>query len=434
MSGVTIGFIGFAMLFALLALGLPIGVGMGVIGIGGMWYLISASAAYSKMAIPPFETVANYGFAVVPLFILMAQVVFVSGMGKDLYNLAAKWLGHKPGGVAMASVAGCAGFAAVSASSMATAATMGLVALPEMKRLKYDHALATGCVAAGGSIGILIPPSALLIIYGILTESSIGKLFIAGIIPGILEALFYIATIYILCKLNPSLGPQGERYTFKERILAFRGCIELILLIILVLAGITIGWFTPTEAGAVGAFGAIIFSSIRGRINWAKLKIAFFDAMKTSGMIYGILIGAFILNYFLAVTRIPFIVSEYVAGLPFPPLGVLGLIMTLYLLLGCVLDGAAMMLLTIPIFFPLAMRLGFDPIWFGILICRAMEMAMITPPIGINVYVIAGIAPDVPMEIIFKGILPFLIADIFHVLLIIFVPSVAMFLPNLLTQ
>lgn len=433
MSAVTIGFIGFVILFALLALGLPIGVGMGTIGFVGMWYLVSESAAFAKLAIPPFETVANYELAVVPLFLLMAHVVFATGMGKDLYNLAAKWLGHKPGGVAMASVAGCAGFAAVSASSLATAATMGLVALPEMKRLKYDQALATGCVAAGGSIGILIPPSALLIIYGILTESSIGKLFIAGIIPGVLEAVFYILTIYILCLANPSLGPRGELYSLKEKIAAFGGCGEIIALIILVLAGITIGWFTPTEAGAVGAFGAIVFSLIRRRLTWAKIKEAFFETMKTTGMIYGILIGAFILNYFLAVTRIPFIVSEYVAALPLPPLGVLGFIMLLYLFLGCVLDGAAMMLLTIPIFFPLVMRLGLDPIWFGILVCRAMEMAMITPPIGINVYVISGVAPDVPMQTIFKGIFPFLIADIFHVAMLMFFPSVVMFLPNLLT-
>lgn len=433
MSLVTIGIIGLIILFALLALGMPIGVGMGTVGVLGMWYVVSGSAAYAKLAIPPFETVASYELAVVPLFLLMAHVVFNTGMGEDLYRLAAKWLGHLPGGVAIASVAGCAGFAAVSASSMATAATMGLVALPEMKRLNYDPALATGSVAAGGSIGILIPPSALLIIYGILTESSIGKLFIAGIIPGILEAVFYIITIFIICTWKPSLGPRGERYGYKERIAGFGGCGEIIVLILLVLVGLTAGWFTPTEAGAVGAFGAIIFALIRKRLTGEKLKDSFYETMKTTGMIYGILIGAFILNYFLAVTRIPFIVAEFVAGLPLPSLGVLGFIMLLYLVLGCLLDGAAMMLLTIPIFFPLAMKLGFDPIWFGILICRAMEIAMITPPIGINVYVIAGVAPDVPMQIIFKGILPFLMADIVHVLLIIFVPSVALFLPNLFT-
>jgi C4-dicarboxylate transporter DctM subunit len=433
MSVVTVGIIGLIILFTLLALGMPIGVAMGTVGILGMWYVVSGSAAYAKLAIPPFQTVASYELAVVPLFLLMAHIVFNTGMGEDLYRLAAKWLGHLPGGVAIASVAGCAGFAAVSASSMATAATMGLVALPEMKKLKYDPALATGCVAAGGSIGILIPPSTLLIIYGIITETSIGKLFIAGIIPGILEALFYIATIFILCTWKPRLGPRSECYKFREKVAVFMCCGEIIVLIVLVLVGLTAGWFTPTEAGAVGALGSILLAMVRRRLSWEKFKVSFFETMKTTGMIYGIIIGAFILNFFLAVTRIPFIASEFVAGLPLPSLGILGIIMLLYLFLGCILDGAAMMLLTIPILFPLTVRLGFDPIWFGILICRAIEIAMITPPIGINVYVIAGVAPDVPMQTIFRGILPFLIADIFHVILIIFVPSVALFLPNLLS-
>lgn len=431
MSLVAVGIIGLIILFTLLALGMPIGVAMGTVGVLGMWYVVSGSAAYAKLAIPPFQTVASYELTVVPLFLLMAHIVFNTGMGEDLYRLAARWLGHLPGGIAIASVAGCAGFAAVSASSMATAATMGLVALPEMKKMKYDPALATGCVAAGGSIGILIPPSTLLIIYGILTETSIGKLFIAGLIPGILEALFYIVTIYILCTWKPSLGPRSERYTFREKVAAFMCCGEIIVLILLVVGGLTVGWFTPTEAGAVGALGSILLAMVRRRLSWERLKQSFFETMKTTGMIYGIIIGAFILNYFLAVTRIPFITSEFVAGLPLPSLGILGMIMLLYLFLGCILDGAAMMLLTIPIFFPLAVRLSFDPTWFGILICRAMEIAMITPPIGINVYVIAGVAPDVPIQTIFRGILPFLFADIFHVILIIFIPSITLFLPNL---
>ena len=433
MSLVTVGIIGLIILFTLLALRMPIGVAMGTVGVLGMWYVVSDSAAYAKLAIPPFQTVASYELTVVPLFLLMAHIVFNTGMGEDLYKLAAKWLGHLPGGVAIASVAGCAGFAAVSASSMATAATMGLVALPEMKKMKYDPALATGCVAAGGSIGILIPPSTLLIIYGILTETSIGKLFIAGLIPGILEALFYILTIFILCTWKPSLGPRSERHTFREKVAASMCCGEIIALILLVLVGLTAGWFTPTEAGAVGALGSILLAMVRRRLSWEKLKKSFFEAMKTTGMIYGIIIGAFILNYFLAVTRIPFIVSEFVAGLPLPSLGILGIIMLLYLFLGCILDGAAMMLLTIPIFFPLTVTLDYDPIWFGILICRTIEIAMITPPIGINVYVIAGVASDVPMQTIFRGIFPFLAADLLHVILIIFVPSVALFLPNLLT-
>jgi C4-dicarboxylate transporter DctM subunit len=432
MSPIAIGFICFFILFALLAIGLPIGIGMALVGFGGLWYLVSQGAAICKMAIVPFETVSSYEMAVLPLFLLMAHIVFASGMVTDLYNLAAKWLGRQRGGLAMATVGACAGFSAVSASSVATAATMGLVAIPQMKRLGYDPALATGSVAAGGTMGILIPPSSLLIIYGILTQTSIGRLFVAGIVPGVLEAIFYMIVIYILCLWKPSLGPPGPSSSFKEKIVAFGSCGEIILLIVLVLTGLIIGWFTPTEAGAVGAFGAILLSLIRRRLNWQKFKEAVFETIKTTGMIYLILIGAFIFNYFLAVTRMPFWLAETVGGLALPSLATMGLVILVYLFLGCFIDAFAMILLTIPIFFPLAMTLGFDPIWFGIIIVRVMEMAMITPPIGMNVYVIAGVAPDVPMQTIFKGIFPFLIADIFHVALLLFVPAVVLFLPSLM--
>jgi C4-dicarboxylate transporter DctM subunit len=432
MSPVIVGLIGFAILFALISIGLPIGVSMAVVGFAGFWYLVSGAAAIVNTVLISFETVHDYSLAVLPLFLLMAHVVFASGLSKDLYNLAAKWLGHQPGGLAMATVGGCAGFAAVSASSVATASTMGLVALPEMKRYKYDPALSTGCIAAGGTIGILIPPSAVLIIYGIITETSIGKLFMAGIVPGVLEALFYIATIYILCLWKPSLGPRGPSSSFKEKIAAFGSCGEIIGLIALVLGGLIIGWFTPTEAGAVGAVGAILFSLIRRRLNWPKFKHAVIETMKTTGMIYLVLIGAFIFNYFMAVTTIPATLADIASGLPLPPLGIMVFVMIVYVFLGCLLDAAAMILLTLPIFFPLATSLGFDPIWFGIIIVRVCEIGMITPPIGMNVYVIAGVAPDVPLTTIFKGIVPFLIADILHVMLLLFVPAVILFLPSLM--
>ncbi|HUT67206.1 MAG TPA: TRAP transporter large permease subunit [Dehalococcoidales bacterium] len=431
MSPVTIGIICFAALFTLIAIGLPVGFGMALVGFGGLWFLISEQAAMIKMGLTPFDTIANYSLSVLPLFLFMAQITFVSGLSKDLYNLASKWLGHQPGGVAMATVGACAGFAAVSASSLATASTMGLVAIPEMKRQKYDPALATGCVAAGGTMGSLIPPSGVLIIYGIITETSIGKLFMGGMIPGILEAIFYMATIYILCTWKPSLGPRGTRYSLTEKFAAFKGCVEIIGLIILVLGGLIIGWFTPTEAGAVGAFGAIVFSLFRKRLTWQKFLTALMETIKTTGMIYGILIGAMIFNYFVAITTIPTVLSDFVGGLPLAPLAIIGLVMVVYLILGCFIDASAMMLLTLPVFFPLAMSLGFDPVWFGIITVRAIEIAMITPPIGINVYVISGVAPDVPLQTIFKGIIPFLIADLLHVTLLLLVPSVVLFLPNL---
>lgn len=432
MDPVAIGLIGFVILFSLLALGMPIGAAMGLVGFAGIWILISGVAAFTKLAIVPFQVVTDYSLAVLPLFVFMAHVIFVTGMGRDLFNLASKWLGHQRGGVAQAAVAGCAGFAAVSASSIATAATMGLVAIPEMKRLKYDPALATGAVAAGGSMGVLIPPSGALIIYGILTETSIGRLFAAGLIPGILEAVFYMVTIYILCTWRPSLGPRGPKTTFKEKIVAFGSCGEVIALAILVLTGIVVGWFTPTEAGAVGAFGAIIFALLRKRLNWEKMKTAVLETLKTTGMIYGILIGAFIFNYFLAPTTIPYVIAEFVGGLPFPPMAILGMVLMVFFFLGMFLDVAAMTVLTIPIFFPLIISLGFNPVWFGILFVRMAEIAMITPPIGMNVYVIAGVAPDVPMHTIFKGIIPFVIADFFHVALLLFVPALALFLPSIM--
>jgi len=432
MTPVIVGIIGLVALFALLALGLPIGVGMALVGFGGLWYLISQGAAIVKLGIIPFEVMANWGLATLPLFLFMAHIVFACGFSRDLYGVAAKWLGHQRGGIAMATVGGSAVFAAISASSLATAVTMGLVALPEMKRYNYDPALSTGCIAAGGTMGQMIPPSAGLITYGIITGTSIGRLFAGGLIPGIIEALFYAITIYVLCRWKPSLGPRGPRYSLKEKVMSFASCGELIGLIILVLGGIIFGWFSPTEAGAIGAAGAIIFSLFRRRLNWEKFKHALIETMKTTGMLYGILIGAFVFKYFMAVTTIPFAIADFVGGLPLPPLAIMGLIMVVYLFLGAIMDALAMILLTIPIFFPLAISLGFDPIWFGVILVGMTEIALITPPIGMNVYAISGIAPDVPVTTIFKGVIPFLIADFCRMALYLLVPAVVLFLPSIM--
>jgi len=434
MSPILVGILGFVVLFSLLAIGLPIGAGMALVGFAGLWYLISDVAAFTKLAVVPFQTVTDYSLAVLPLFILMAQVVFVSGMGRDLFNLASKWLGHKRGGVAMAAVAGSGIFAAVSASSIATATTMGLVSIPEMKRLKYDPALATGAVAAGGTMGVLIPPSGALIIYGILTETSIGKLFAAGIIPGILEALFYIGVISILCWWRPKLGPPAEKAPLREKIKSLGGCGEIVALIIFVLTGLIIGWFTPTEAGAVGAFGAIIMCTLRRRLTWDSFKTAIVETLKTTGMIYGILIGALIFNVFVAASTIPYVLSEFIGNMPLPPLAILVMVLVLYFFLGCFLDVAAMTVLTIPIFFPLVVSLGFNAIWFGIIFVRMAEIAMITPPIGMNTFVIAGVVREmgIEMETVFKGIIPFLMADFLHVTLLILFPPLSLYLVELM--
>jgi C4-dicarboxylate transporter DctM subunit len=432
MSPVNIGIIGFVILFLLLALRTPLGISMFLVGFAGIWILISQGAAIIKVGLIPFEIMASFELAVLPLFLLMAQIVFAAGLSTDLYNVASKWLGRFRGGVAIATVGGCAGFAAVSASSLATAVTMGMVGLPEMKRLKYHPSLSTGCVAAGGTIGQLIPPSAGLITFGIITQTSIGKLFLGGVFPGITEALFYIVTIYILCLRKPSLGPRGPKYSWAERFGSFSTCWEMIGLIILVLGGLVIGWFTPTEAGAVGALGAIIFSMLRNRLKWENFKKALRETMKTTGMLYGILVGAFLFKYFLAVTTIPTQLADWVGGLTLPPTFIIILVMLVYIGLGCVMDALAMILLTIPVFFPLAINLGYDPIWFGIIIVRMTEIGLITPPIGMNVYAIAGIAPDVPITTIFKGVIPFLIADICHVAMLLAFPAVVTFLPDLI--
>ncbi|MFC1902009.1 TRAP transporter large permease [Chloroflexota bacterium] len=432
LSPITAGFIGIAIFFILMAAGMPVGFSMAIVGFAGFAYLVSLDGAFAKIGYVPFRTISNYDFAVVPLFMFMAHIVFSVGLGKDLYDFVSKWLGWLPGGLAIATVGACAIFAAVSASSIATAVTLGLVALPEMKKYNYDPKLSTAAVAAGGTMGVLIPPSAALILYGILTEESIGKLFMAGIIPGILEAVFYIILILILCRFNPRLGPRGPQTSFREKMAAFGKVGEIVGLIALVLGGIFIGWFTPTEAGAVGAFGAVLFSLLRKRLNWKSFKDACINTAEAVGMIYALMIGAFILNYFMAVTTIPFELANIASGLPLPPMGIMGFIILVYLMLGCVISGLAMVLLTIPVFFPLVLAMGFDPIWFGIIIVRVMEIAAITPPVGINVYAISGVAKDVPMSTIFKGVLPFVLADILHVIMLLFFPQVTLWLPTLM--
>ncbi len=432
MNPIGAGILGVVVLLALLACGLPVGFGMILVGFAGFAYLVSPGAALTKMASSAYISISDYNFTVLSLFILMAEVAFVAGLSKDLYNLAAKWLGHLPGGIAIATIGACAVFAAVSSSSVATAVTMGLVALPEMKKYNYDPRLATGTVAAGGTLGILIPPSGVLIIYGIITEQSIGRLFIAGIVPGIILAIMFMIMIYIRGQLNPNLCPRGPKSAWKEKFTAFGSCGEIILLIMVVLGGLIIGWFTPTEAGAVGAFGAILFSLVRRRLSWHGFKEALLVTARTSGLIYTILVGAFIFNYFLTVSTIPAQLANIVGGFALPPLAVMGVIILVYMVLGCFVDAAAMVLLTVPVFFPLALRLGFDPIWFGIIIVVVVEMAMITPPVGVNVYAISGIAKDVPMADIFKGIFPFFYVLVVFIIILLFVPQLATFLPNIM--
>lgn len=427
----TIGFIGFGLLMILIFLRMPITVAMGTVGVLGMAYMSGFNAGINLLKTVPYATIANYSFIVVPLFILMGNFCFHAGVSNDLYRTVRTWLGQLRGGLAMATVGACAGFAAVSGSSMATAATMGTVALPEMKKYKYDSALATGAISAGGTIGILIPPSVVLVIYGILTELSIGDLFIAGFVPGILEAFFYIATIYILCRRNPALGPAGPRTTFSEKIVSLKDTWMIIVLFLLVIGGIYLGVFSPSEAAGIGASGALVLALLRKRLKWKGFTSSLTDTLKTSAMIFTILMSAMIFGYFLSVTRLPFELASAVSELEVNRYFILGAILFVYIVLGCMMVPMAMLILTIPIVFPLILEQGFDPIWFGIITVRIFEIAQITPPVGINVFVIKGVAKDVAMSTIYKGIIPFFIADLIHLIILIMFPQIALFLLGL---
>jgi C4-dicarboxylate transporter, DctM subunit len=426
------GLLGIIILLILIFLRVPVGFAMSFVGFAGFTYLVGFDAALGLLRNVPYTTVASYSLSVVPLFILMGAFTFHAGLSQDLYATAQKWLGHLPGGLSMATVAGCAGFAAISGSSMATAITMGNVALPEMKRYNYDPALATGSIAAGGTIGILIPPSVTLVVYGIITETSIGKLFLAGLIPGFLEAAFYIVTIYLVCTLKPSWGPRAPKVGLVEKLISLKNTWAILLLFLLVIGGIYLGIFSPTEAGGVGAFGAFVFALARRKLTWEKFKQSIIQTAGMTAMIFTILIGAYLLTYFMAVSRLPIELSETIGSLQLNNYLLLVCMLFLYVILGCFLDVMAMIMLTIPIFFPLIESMGFSPIWFGILVVRIVEMGLITPPIGMNVYIIKSVAKDVPMETIFKGIVPFLISDILHVALLVAFPAITLFLPNLM--
>ena len=433
MSPVVVGIIGLAFLFFFLAIRMPVGFAMALIGLSGFIFLVSSEGGLTMAARATWGQFSSYNFSVVPLFILMGQFSFSSGISSRLYKSAYNWLGHMRGGLAMATIGACAGFAAICGSSTATVATMGAVALPEMKKYKYDMGLATGSIAAGGSMGILIPPSVILIIYGIMTEQSIGKLFAAGFIPGLLEAFLYIVTISIVCRLNPNLGPRGPKISLKSKITGlWGGTAETLAIFALVFGGLFGGWFTPTEAAGVGAFAVMSLSIVMRRLNVKGFTDSVYTTTRTTAMIMVIVLGAIIFNKFIAVTRVPFALADYVVGLNLPPLVIMGMIIIVYLIGGCFMDALGLILLTVPIFFPVAVKLGFDPIWFGIIITRISEIGVITPPVGMNVYVMKGVAPDIPLVTIFRGILPFLLADVVSVILLLFIPQISLFLPSII--
>lgn len=432
MSPTDVGVVSVLVVLLLMAFGLPVGTAMGLVGFAGLAYLLSFNAALVKTGVSLFATISNYSLAVLPLFVLMAQIVFVTGLSTDMFRAAQKWMGRLPGSVALASIGTCAAFSAVSASSIATAVTVGKVALPEMDERGYDRALSTGAIAAGGSLGILIPPSSILIIYGVMTETSIAKLFIGGIMPGVILTLLFMLSIGVRTLANPNLCPREQMpVSLREKVASLGSCWEMLGLIALVLGGLMIGWFTPTEAGAVGAVGAAAFSLFRRRLTLRNLGHSLIETGKTIGMIYLIMIGAFILNHLLAVSTLPTQMAKVVSDLPLPPLAIVGAMVLVWVVLGCFVDAMAIVLLTVPVFYPVAMNLGFDAIWFGIVIVIVVEMALITPPVGMNVYAISGIAKGVPMETIFRGIMPFLLMEVILLIALMILPDIVLFLPNL---
>jgi len=432
MSPELVGIIGIAVLLVLFALRMQVGLSMLMVGFLGYCYLTTTQAGLTKLGIDPYATASAYSLSVIPLFVLMGMFLSYGGLGRDLYQAVDAWMGHLRGGLAIATIGACAAFAAVSGSTTATAATMGTVALPEMKRYNYKDSLATACVAAGGTLGILIPPSVILILYGVLTEEPIGKLLIAGILPGILQAVLFTVTIYLQVRQNPSLAPLHPEAAFREKLVSLRKVWPVPALFLLTMGGIYFGVFTPTEGSAVGAFGAFIFFLATGQFSRKNLIGSLDQAARTTAMIFIIVIGATVFGHFLAVTKIPFELSGFIAGLGVSRYVVMALILFLLMVLGCFMEGIAILVLTMPILYPLVTGFGFDGVWFGVIMVVMLNIGLVTPPVGVNVYVTAGVAKDVPLMTIFRGVIPLLIAMIVCAILLVAFPQIVTFLPSLM--
>jgi C4-dicarboxylate transporter DctM subunit len=424
--------LGLAVLLLFLFSGMLIGAVLAFLGALGMALLFGQNAGLGLLKTVPISTTASYSLCVIPFFILMGEICFHSGLSEKLYRSAYKWVGNLRGGLSMATVLACGAFAAVSGSSLATAATIGTVALPEMKRYHYADTLATGSIAAGGTIGILIPPSVIFIIYGILVEVSIAELFFAGIIPGLISLLYYVIAIHFWTRVNPGVGPPGPRTGFGERVHSLKDTWEVLALFLLIMGGIYGGFFTPTEAGAIGASGAFVVALVRKRLSRQNLSSSLLATGRTTSMVFLVVIGTAIYGYFLTSTKLPMQMANFVVGLDVPPWVVIFAIIVVCFALGCVMGTLPLVFITAPIFAPVVEILGYDLIWFGVVMVVVCEIGLITPPVGMNVFIIKGIAKDVPLSTIFRGIFPFLGADIARLATIILFPQVALFLPNLL--
>ncbi len=432
MSLTLIGIIGIIILLAVLFfLGMPVGFTMGIVGFCGFWYVVSFQAAINMVGNDIWSTFSNYGLTVIPLFIFLGYLAFNSGIADRLYNTAYKWFGHWRGGLAIATIGADELFAAICGSNTATAATMGKVALPQMQKYKYDNMLSSGTIVTGGTLGTVMPPSVVLIVIGLQTEQSIIKLFLGGILPAIILGALFVLTIFVICRINPSYGPAGPKTDFKDKIRSLTGVIEAVVIFVLVIGGLYIGWFTPTEAGAVGVFFTFLVIVPTGRLSWTGLISSIKDTLKISCMVFMLVTGAIIFGRFLAVTRITFMVADFAAGLDVSRYVILAFVLLIYLIGGCFIDSLGFLVLTIPIFFPLGMALGFDPIWYAIILTMVTTMGAITPPVGVNIYVVKALAPEIELSTIFKSVSFFLTACIVCIIILIIFPQIVLIIPNM---
>lgn len=430
MSTSTVAIFGFVALFALMLLRVPVGMAMGLVGITGFGYLTGFGPALKLVGQTTMRTVTDYTFGVIPMFLLMGAFVSVSGISKELFRAANTFLGHWRGGLGIATIAACGGFAAISGSSVATAATFSAVAYPEMRSFKYPKSFAAGVIAVGGTLGAMLPPSTVLAVYGIITQQDIGKLFIAGIVPGLLAIAMHMITIAIIGRVKPGFLPDGPRASWRERAGALRDVWSPLLLFVFVIGGLYGGLFIPTEAGAVGAVGAFLIGVMRGKLSGKGVLESLLQATRTAAAVFTVLIGALCFGYFLTITQTPQHVTQFLTGLGVGRYGVLALILLMYLVLGCLMDAMAMIILTVPIVFPVVTALGFDPIWFGVIIVMTVELGLIHPPVGMNVFVIKSVIKDVDMSTIFVGVLPFVVTDLIRLIILIAFPVLATWLPE----
>lgn len=431
MSPIEAGVVGIALLFVLFLLRVPVAFAMAIVGLVGFGYLSSWKAGVGLLARDFYEQFNSYSLSAITMFVLMGSFAFVSGIGERLYRAAYALIGYIRGGLSIATILACSGFAAICGSTSATAATMGRIALPEMRKYHYNQSFAAGCVASAGTLGILIPPSTVFIVYGILTEQSIGKLFVAGVLPGLVLTFLFVVTSYLVCLINPHYGPPGAPVSWREKVRASSGAVEALGLFLLVIGGLFLGWFSPTQAGGVGAAIALAIGLLRRQVGLTGLLEATRDSLRTACMILSIIAGATVFGHFMAVSTIPFVLADWIEGLPLPPAAVMAVIVLIYFLGGFFMDSMALVTLLTPVIFPVVLRLGYDPIWFGVITVLLAEMGVITPPVGVNVYVIKSIAPEIPLGEIFRGTYPFLAASIVTIALLIAFPKLALILPGL---